>query len=263
MSQQADIHLVVPTTGERLDLLKSCIASLLAQTQPVRITVVTRGDVATLRGLLGDYDLLSVVAERGSGISAAINQGWVDDDWSSDFTGWLGDDDALPPSSIEDAVERLRRAPESSMVHGWCLVVDADNRPRTLLRNGAIGAFFVGYGMNLLAQPGSLFRTACVRRVGGLDESLRYAMDVDLFMRLKTVGPIASSPRQLGVFRAHSSGLSTTHRYAAYRESRMVMRTQRRRHASGLADVVVWPTTLAVSRITRLLPGKSSCWLPP
>jgi GT2 family glycosyltransferase len=257
-----DVHLVVPTTGERSSLLDVCVASLLGQTVRPRITVVTRGSAEGLRGRWGPD--VEVAQQERPGLSAAINGAWEADGWSSELTGWLGDDDALPPTSIADAVGELELHPAASMVHGRCLVIDQEGAPLRLLRNDAWAARLAGRGLNLLAQPGSLMRTSAVRTVGGLDEQLRLAMDVDLFLRLQEVGPIVTCRRQLGVFREHATSLSTAGSAAAAAEARVVRQRRQTTAAARWADRAAVPLTRVVSRITvRLPPRPESCWRPP
>lgn len=250
---------VVPTRGERPDLLDISIGSLLAQTLRPRIVVVTQGDAHDLsRRFQGDVEVISQV---GSGLSAAINQGWEHDRWSSQLTAWLGDDDALPPWSLAAAAEVLERRTEAVAVHGRCLVIDMDGRPVWAFRNGRVGAALLGYGHHLIAQPGALFRTRALQALGGLDTSLRLAMDVDLFLRLKDLGPIASCPQQLGVFRVHAGGLSAAGYDAARDEATAAMR---RRRPRPLLHRVATPLTRATFALNRLRPPPlSTYWHPP
>ena len=44
------------------------------------------------------------------------------------------------------------------------------------------------WGPNLVPQPSSLTRLDALVAAGGYDESLRYAMDLDTFLRLATAG---------------------------------------------------------------------------
>lgn len=254
-----DVHIVVPTMGDRAELLDISITSLRDQSYPCRVTIVVGGSPETVESRFGGLAGVSVVRQRGRGLSAAINQAWTDDEWQSDFTGWLGDDDALPPWSVTAALEALTRRPSAPMVHGRCLIIDESGRPVRVLRGGWLAAALVGYGMNLLAQPGSLFKTKCVRDVGGLDESLRYSMDVDLYNRLRRLGRIASTRSQLGVFRAHAAGLSTAGREAAEAE----VRSQQRAEHPWL-DAIADPACRAIWHLQQAIPKNlENCWRPP
>jgi GT2 family glycosyltransferase len=263
MPEAVDVHIVIPTLGRRVDMLLDCLASVMAQTLPVRTTVLAGDNVAAIREQCADRPRVTVVAQVEPGLSRGINEAWLHDGWSSEYTGWLGDDDAIPPTSVERAVARLARNPSASMVHGTCLVIDGAGHPVRVARNGRAAAALVGYGRNLIAQPGSLFRTAAVRKVGGLDESLALAMDVDLYLRLKRVGPILSTREQLGVFREHVAGLSTAQRDAAEAEVRAARAalapSATRRRISRAAT----PLTSALNRVlTAMPPPAEHYWRP-
>jgi hypothetical protein len=149
------------------------------------------------------------------------------------------------------------------MVHGTCLVIDAEGHPLRVARNGRAAALLIGYGRNLIAQPGSLFRTAALRAVGGLDEHLALAMDVDLYSRLKRIGPVLSVPQQLGVFREHADSLSTAQRHTAEAEVRSARRAI---EPAAVRRGVSWaatPVTAVVNRVlTALPPPAARYWRP-
>jgi GT2 family glycosyltransferase len=258
-----DVLIIVPTRGERRDLLDTSVRSIAAQTVVPRIVVITRSGADGLRAQWTDLPTVSVLTQQSSGLSAAINEAWQADGWASDLTGWLGDDDALPPWSVQEAIAVLDRQPRAAAVHGPCLVVDEHGSPVRVYRNGRLGAALAGYGVNLIAQPGSLFRTAAVRAVGGLDESLALAMDVDLFVRLRTQGPIASARRQLGVFREHATGLSTQQAISARAESTSSMRRAHAGRRDAVLHAVAGPVTRVVGLVNRTRPPRtSSYWAP-
>jgi GT2 family glycosyltransferase len=263
MPEPADVHLVIPTLGRRVDMLVRSMDSVAAQSHPVRTTVLAGDNLAAIRELCTGRRDVTVVAQEGTGLSRGINQAWRHDAWSSEFTGWLGDDDALPPMSVEIAVARLRRDSKASMVHGTCLVIDGAGQPLRVARNGRAAAFLIGYGRNLIAQPGSLFRTSAVHAVGGLDEGLALAMDVDLYARLKRIGPVRSVREQLGVFREHADSLSTAQRHSAAAEVRSARRAVDPAAGRRAVSWAVTPVTAVVNRVlTALPPPAAHYWRP-
>nr|WP_269205207.1 glycosyltransferase [Motilibacter aurantiacus] len=220
---------VVPTRGERLDYLAACLRSVTSQSGvDVRCVVVSSPSDAVQE--LGSRLGASVVPESGRGISAAINQGWQRFGDEADYWAWLGDDDLLAPGSLSATTAALRSAPRASMAYGPCAFVDAEDSALFVATPGRIGAHLLGVGPNLVPQPGSLQRAAAVRRVGYLDETLKYAMDLDLFLRLRTAGPLRYVPRTLAAFRWHEG--STT--VAAFEASGREAADVRRRNARNL-----------------------------
>jgi GT2 family glycosyltransferase len=213
---------VVPTLGRRPDYLARTLASL-RQAGDVQVTVVLVAPAsATDLNRLSDDDEVTLMRQTGSGMSNAINDGWRAHGDSHDFWAWLGDDDELTASSTATAVGYLQRHPNASMVYGWCEYIDDEGRTQFRVRPSALAARLLRWGPDLVPQPGSVARASAVREVGYLDESLRYAMDLDLFLRLADVGKIGYVPRLLARFRWHEGSTTVGAPEASDAEARLV-----------------------------------------
>jgi len=82
-------------------------------------------------------------------------------------------------------------------------------------------------GRAWVPHPAAFVRRDVFALVGGFDERLRYAMDVDLWLRLGALSRPALVDAVLAVFRDHAGSVSSRNRIAARREEFAV----RRRHA--------------------------------
>ena len=82
-------------------------------------------------------------------------------------------------------------------------------------------------GRAWVPHPAVFVRRDVLALVGGFDERLRYAMDIDLWLRLGMISPPALVDAVLAVFRDHAGSVSSRNRIAARREEFVV----RRRHA--------------------------------
>ena len=199
---------VVPTLGQRPEYLERTIDSLVAQDGPRVGAVLVAPESATHLIPLAAEKGVVLLHQTGTGMGNAINEAWRAYGAGYDYWGWLGDDDELAPSSAAVAVDYLERHPASVMVYGRCAYVDADGRLLFEARPSALAARLLRWGPDLVPQPGSVARAGAVRAVGYLDESLSYAMDLDLFLRLADQGRIGYTPRVLARFRWHDA--STT-----------------------------------------------------
>ena len=217
-----DALVVVPTLGQRPELLRRTLESVSGQ-QPrrPRTVVVAAAEVAEVRAAGRDLDV-EVVTQRSAGLSAAINEGWQLAGDSADAWTWLGDDDELLPGSLARTSAALRERPGSSMVYGRCRYVDGAGRTLWTSRPGRLAALLAPAGPNLIPQPGSLLRASSVRQVGMLDPGLRYAMDLDLFLRLRTVGALTYLPSELAAFRWHADSTTVANQGASAAELRAV-----------------------------------------
>ena len=230
----ADVLVVVPTLGQRPDYLASTLDSLQAQRGVgVRILVVAPPQAHAVveecarRGI-------EFLAQTGRGMSQAINQGWSHAGGGEQFWTWLGDDDVLPPTSLQHSVGALRGSPRAVLAYGRCAYVDARGDVLFEARPGPLAGRLLRWGPDLVAQPGSLARADAVRAAGMLDETLRFAMDLDLFLRLKDVGGVVYLPRRLAEFRWHDGSTTVADPAASDAEARLVRaRTWRGRRRIG------------------------------
>ncbi|MBA2768048.1 MAG: glycosyltransferase [Sporichthyaceae bacterium] len=227
---------VVPTLGHRTEYLAQCLDSLQSQDHPhLTVVLVTPSAADHVRAEAASRGL-HWVQQRGSGISGAVNQGWLAHGRNHEFWAWLGDDDTLTPGSTRRAVARLEAEPRASMVYGRCRYVDAEGRTLHVVRPTGAASRLMRWGPNLVPQPGSVARGEAVLRAGLLDEQLRYAMDLDLFLRLQDVGPVRYLPEVLATFRWHAASTTIVSSAASEVEARAVrVRTWTGRRSVGRA----------------------------
>ncbi|RZS91289.1 glycosyltransferase involved in cell wall biosynthesis [Motilibacter rhizosphaerae] len=223
----SDVVVVVPTLGDRPELLQRCLASLTTQFPHPRILVVAPERAhERVRPLLPPG--AELLQERGKGLSAAINTGFAaagDATW----VAWLGDDDALEPGSLRAATAALEGDPRASMAYGGVRFVDGDGRTTRVLRPGrAEGRWLLRWGPNLVSQPGCVFRGTALRAAGPLDEDLRYTMDLDLFLRLQRQGPLVRVPALLASYRWEEGTLTVDNQAESAAEAERVRRRYRR-----------------------------------
>lgn len=90
---------------------------------------------------------------------------------------------------------------------------------------------------NTLALPAVMFPRDAYLSAGGLDQSLWYTADWDLWLKLLATGPVAWSPIRAAAFRIH--GASQTLRGSRdISDFHKQLRTPLERHGAGLPDAV-------------------------
>lgn len=248
------VLVVIPTLGERIDFLRTCLKSLRDQDpQPILRMVASEETFAQLRNHL-NLDGVEHVTDPGGGLSAAINAGFQNIQ-DVEFITWLGDDDTLTEGSLALTTEALTNHPKAVMAYGGLRWADASgNLTRITIPLGVEHRTLLRWGLNLVWQPGSLYRASTIRRIGGLDDRLKYAMDLDMFLNLADQGPFVCIRRPLAEYRVHAGSISTSmaeqqrneadeirarhgakrvgpRRYAAHFTSRVVFRITSRKFA--------------------------------
>ena len=202
------VVIVVPTLGKRSDWLSDALASVRDQGEDVGIIVVTP-DVESVSNVAHRWGA-TVILEPRRGLSKAINTGFERAIREGELVGWLGDDDLLAPGSIVSVCDALAAKPAAPFAVGRTRYIDASGQTRYVARCGRLGLAYSKVGWNLIPQPGALFRSTDIDRVGPLDEDLSNAMDLDLFLRLmKGSKPIALAV-EVSAYRWHESSISST-----------------------------------------------------
>lgn len=201
-----DILMAVPTLGTRPEWLKRSVDSIRSQDGVAcRIVIVCPPSAA---GKVDNFAECEVLTCDEPGLSNAINAAWSTVG-PERAVAWLGDDDLLAPGALARSLAVLDARSEVAATYGRIRYIDEHGCPAFQLRPGRLAAWYLPWGKDLVPQQGSLFRTSSVERIGGLRRDLAFAMDYDLFLRLRRVGKLAYIPHEVGAFRLHQSSITS------------------------------------------------------
>lgn len=167
--------------GSYHPFLVRTLQSLEAQTVPVQVALLDASSDPRVTELADQYAEFISYRHHGpdGGQADAIATGW--NHLQGDVLGWLNADDRLYP----DALARVAKAFDDGhdVVYGHSTIIDEEERltgwqygveqPSPRLGHAAI-----------ISQPSCFFRRAAHDLAGGLNRSLHYTMDWDLFVRL-------------------------------------------------------------------------------
>jgi GT2 family glycosyltransferase len=240
------VTLVVPTLGLRPELLARSLGSVTSQgISDLDLVVVApagRGVEALAAQAGGRF-----VPDPGSGgLSGALNAGLRAARPGASYFSWLGDDDLLSPGSLAATVRAFEQHPDAVLVYGWCDYIDEDDRVLFRSRAGRLAARILAWGPNLIPQPGCLMRYDAVVAAGGLDESVRLAMDLDLFLRLRRHGRFVALPQTLASFRWHADSATVRSEGVSMEESDQLRMKYMSAWSARTYRVLRWPGRLAL-----------------
>lgn len=234
------VGVVIPTLGDRPEYLEESIYSI-RQAGDAHISVVRPERARAIDQVLnGKID--SVVDDPGRGLAHAINTGITCLPTHVRYSTWLGDDDRLVQGSLHKVCTYLDSNADAAFVFGQCQYIDASGQKIWLNKSGKWTELLMLCGPQLIPQPGSLFRRSAFEQIGGLDESLKWAFDLDLFLKLRKVGKFGFLNEPLAEFRWHEGSLSVGSRHGSVDEASKV----RRRHLpQGIKQAsVIWEPVL-------------------
>jgi glycosyltransferase involved in cell wall biosynthesis len=180
-----------------------------------------------------------ILRDVGGGISRAMNAGIRAA--SGEIVAHLHADDYYAGDAVLADVDACFAATGADWVVGNIQT----------LRNGALLApypqvpfSFAAFaaGRASVPHPAVFIRKALFARAGLFDETLRYAMDIDLWLRLGALARPAMLPQTLAVFRDHAGSVSSANKLSARREEFQVRRRYLRKAplAFGLYCLRYW-----------------------
>jgi glycosyltransferase involved in cell wall biosynthesis len=206
------ISAVVPSLNQGA-FIADAVRSLLDQHDPaLEILVIDGGSRDKTRSVLEPFrrDLRCLLCEPDRGHADALRKGF--ERASGEFLCWLNADDVLLPGAFAALRAALERSPDATFAHGERVFMDAAGRV-TGFRTLPWRSRYALTRWPWLHQETALFRRRDVEAVGGIDPSVAFAVDYDLFVRLLARGPAAWVARPLGAFRVHP-GSKTVREFA-------------------------------------------------
>ncbi len=210
MPQQEDpgsaplVSIVTPSFNQG-EFISDAIESVLAQDYPrIEYVVMDGGSTdSTLDVLRGYGDRVRWTSGPDAGQSDAIHRGFLAG--SGKYIAWLNSDDRYVPGAIATAVEELEANPSAAFVYGLGEFMDRDGTvigPCSMIEPWSLERLLGS--LNMVLQPATLFRRDAYEAIGGLDTSLHYCMDYDLWIRLGSKYPVRFLPRLLAQARVYA-----------------------------------------------------------
>ena len=212
---------IIPTLGDRPEMLKRCLQSVLDSEVDLVVVVSKTGEALLEYRKAPIQQVIQIVQSSNWGAAGAINDGfrYIAEKSPCEFATWIGDDDTFEPKGLAFSKIMIQADSEIVAVVGHCRILDQSNRLLHEMRPRKWDVRALEFKGNKLPQPGAIFRFDSLAEVNYLDSSLRYAFDQDLFHKLKRVGKITINPEVVANFKWHPGSLSSSGELASVRES--------------------------------------------
>jgi hypothetical protein len=214
---------VVPTLGTRPELLFHSLSSIKSSGYTFVCVVAPIGVNLAIGDETKLIDLR--VVDPGDGLASAISKGIESLPNEIKYISWLGDDDLIEPCHLDACLAVFSANQDISMIYGSCSYINIHNERIGINRLQKFSKFFIRFGPCLIPQPGSLINKQKYIESGGLDRSLGWAFDLDLFIKLSKVGRLQPIDLTLGSFRWHNESLTVASRKDSVREASMVRKS--------------------------------------
>lgn len=209
---------MIPTLGTRLTYLEASVNSV-RRSGDVHVCVV--GPETVERNSLRDY-CDSFVLDTGKGLAAAINSGIASLPKSVQYVNWLGDDDLLVTDGLRTLATAITEQGNAVLAYGHCKYIGSNGETLFTIRPGRWAEQLLRFGPQLISQPAMLFRRDVFQEIGGLDEQLGWAFDLDLLLKMRQQGRFVGVGKVAASYRWHESALTVSSRHESVREASVV-----------------------------------------
>jgi len=216
------ILVVLPTLGERLETFNETLKSIDLQRKQVDLTlVVVIPDSAKKAKKLALKFGAVIVDDPKEGISSAINTG-IAKRTTEKYYAWMGDDDLFRPNGLYTLKKLLDNSPDAVVAYGGCEYINPDGDVITTNKAGRLALMLLSWGPDLIPHPGSIIKLDSLEKIGLFDSKLKFAMDLDAFLKLRKIGKFVSTTSPVSAFRWHPESLTVSNRKASSLESESV-----------------------------------------
>jgi glycosyltransferase involved in cell wall biosynthesis len=206
------VSIVTPSYNQG-QFVEETIRSVLLQGYPqLEYVVIDGGSTDGSVEIIARYApwLAYWVSEPDAGQAQAINKGLARA--QGNVLAWLNSDDLYEPGAVAAAVQSLDPRKGPYIAFGDCLFVDEQGQPMHLYRGvdrpfADKLCYWRGWS---IPQPTVFFARQVLEQTGGLDESLRLALDYDLFLRFAYHYRFTHAGKVLARYRRHTAAKSGT-----------------------------------------------------
>lgn len=224
------ISVVTPTLNQA-EFLEEAIRSVILQGYPnLEYIVIDGGSTDESIGILKRYSAYidDWVSEPDEGQSQALNKGFARADGA--WLMWLNSDDVLLPGALHRLAAAICNNPNADWIIGHVVVTNEDLQPMRTFAPVCNTDDWTNFLCNKrktgtsIPQPGSCWSRKAWLEAGELDETLRYVMDFEYWVRLARKGyrPLLL-PEDLALFRLSSSSKSGGGMAKFIREEKVVV----------------------------------------
>jgi glycosyltransferase involved in cell wall biosynthesis len=208
---------VITPSFNQGQFIERTIQSVLNQPEvDFEYVICDGGSVDGTLGVLKRYqDLLVWVSEPDDGQADAVNKGLSMT--TGNIIAWLNSDDVYYPGSLAKVAAVFEANPEAEVVYGNADWIDGcDN----ILKSFPTEPWRYDRLKEtcFLCQPAVFFRRSLVERYGGLDNTLQYCMDYELWLRYGQHADFYFLPEKLAGSRMYASNKTMGQALAAHAE---------------------------------------------
>jgi glycosyltransferase involved in cell wall biosynthesis len=248
-------RIIVATLGERPSLKAALISIAKQKITDLEVKIVCPlQKIEKVQGIAqaclpSNFELIQ---DAGKGLSAAINQGY-EAPGDFEYFCWLNDDDELTAGSLERSINSLDANPNFYAVVGTLGYVRKDKSKIVRNKVTNLNISITKIGPNIIPQPGSLVRRTSIGEARLLNEKYKYAMDLDMWLRIMEIGRIGIINETQAVMNWHQDSITVSNRKNASIEAFQIRLTNSQNLFRKFLVIICYlPTRLLSSILSKI-----------
>lgn len=227
--------IAIATTGVRPSLIKTVESVYQQSYENLTLKIISSKDTILsienkIQKFFEQKKPTEFIAETEKGFSSALNQAF-ESAQTAKYFGWINDDDFFAEGAITRAVTELENS-GAVAAFGQLIYLNEDGRRVGFNNFGKLGFWSSKYGPNLTPQPGSLFSVKSLAGSQLLEPEHKYAMDLDLWLRLKNSGDFVFIKKPQAYMLWHQDAITVRERKKALREAFQI----RKKHSKNFIE---------------------------
>lgn len=185
VSMRPLVSIIVPSYNQGRFIRKTLDSILGQDYRPLEVVLVDGASTDETLSVLHSFDCVPEVrwiSEPDHGVVDAVNKGFARA--RGELAAIQSSDDYYLPGAVSAAVAALQADPSLGFVFGDVVKVDAQGKELDRTELAPYSLENVLAVRTWIPQPSTFFRLALARELGGWRESVPYAADTDLWLRM-------------------------------------------------------------------------------
>lgn len=254
-----DISVVTPSYNQGSFIEQTLLSVLQQDGVSVQYIVVDGASTDGTHEVLEKYadKLDTLIVESDEGQADALRKGFSQA--KGEICCYLNSDDYLLPGALQEVVAWFNDHPNTDLIYGHRIFVDGEDQ---FLKYWILPPHsnYLMERWDYIPQETAFWRRSAMRRAGGIDPEMRFAMDYDLFARMMRDGArFTRLNRFFAVFRQHENSKTTTLMQTVGMEEVELVRTRYGiciHRLDGLVAMLLHACIVIASGLYRLVAGR-------
>lgn len=225
LSGYPKISIVTPSYNQGR-FLEETILSVIDQNYPnLEYIIIDGGSADNSVDIIKKYEkhLAYWVSEKDNGQTHAINKGFSRA--SGEILNWLNSDDMLSENALQLVAEETIKNPSADFFYGDFKVIDNSGKEVFTRKSPPYNFYSLIYGRQLSCQPAVFFRKRVLDKIGYLDESLKFCMDIEFWIRAAiNKSSFCQILQPLAIARMHPDAKTSLMQHTLYQEHKDILK---------------------------------------